>query len=56
MRGKTGPPQSSAGIGTQLTWLGEALQGQVNIVAFPLSRNEEVKNLEVLTVDEQRTS
>lgn len=40
----------------QLTWLGEALQGQVNILALPLSRYDKVKNLEVLAVDDQRTA
>lgn len=39
----------------QLTWLGETLQGQMNIMAFPLLGNDNMKNLEVLTVDEQST-
>lgn len=38
------------------TWLGESLQGQVNIMALSLSRYDKVKNLEVLAVDDQRTA
>lgn len=41
---------------TQLTWLGEPLQGQMNIVAFLFFRNDKMKNLEVLAVNKQRTS
>lgn len=43
-------------ITTQLTWLGETLQGQVNILGFRLLRNQKVENLEVLAVDKQRAS
>lgn len=37
-------------------WLGETLQGQVDIVALPLPGDDEVKDLEVLAADEQRAS
>lgn len=40
----------------KFTWLGEALQGQVDVVALPLPRHDKVKNLEVLAANEQRTS
>lgn len=38
------------------TWLGEAQQGQVDVLAFLLARDDEVKNLEVLAADDQRGS
>lgn len=41
---------------SQLTWLGEAQQRQVNILAVLLARDDEVKNLEVLAADHQRAS
>lgn len=40
----------------QFTWLGEAQQRQVHILAVLLVRDDEVKNLEVLAADDQRTS
>lgn len=40
----------------RFTWLGEAQQGQVNILAVLLARDDEVKNLEVLAADDQWAS
>lgn len=40
----------------QSTWLGEAQQGQVNIQAVLFTRYDEMKNLEVLAVNDQRAS
>lgn len=41
---------------SQFTWLGEAQQRQVNILAVLFVRDDEVKNLEVLAADDQRPS
>ena len=41
---------------SQHTWLGETLQGQVNIVTLSLSRYDKMENLEVLAVNYERTS
>lgn len=38
------------------TWLGEAQQGQVNILAVLFTRYDEMKNLEVLAVNDQGAS
>lgn len=40
----------------QSTWLGETQQGQVNILAVLFTRYDEMKNLEVLAVNDQRAS
>lgn len=53
---KTSPSWPFVATITRFTWLGETLQGQVNIVALPLSRYDQMKNLEVLAVNDQRVT